>query len=135
MDLMKTMRISSAGMQVQSERLRVVAENLANADSTATEAGGEPYRRRTVTFAEGLDRELGISTVRISRFGTDQSAFGREYDPGHPAADENGYVLMPNVNPVVEMVDMREAQRGYEANLSVIETTRMMLQKAIDLLR
>ena len=135
MDLMKITRISAAGMQVQSERLRVVAENLANAYSTGTTPGSEPYRRRTISFAEGLNKELGLPTVRVSRYGVDQSPFDREYDPGHPAADENGYVLRPNVNPVVEMVDMREAQRGYEANLSVIETTRTMVQRALDLLR
>ena len=134
MDLDRALRISAAGMQAQSMRLRVVAENLANADSTATEAGGDPYRRKTVTFANELDRALGAQTVRASRIGTDSDAFPQRFDPGHPAADANGYVKLPNVDPAVESMDMREAAGTYSANLAVLETTRGMLTRTIQAL-
>ena len=133
--LSKTFMISAAGMRVQGERLRVVSENLANANSTATTPGGDPYRRKTVTFESVFDRALGANSVRIARFGTDQGEFQRKYEPGHPSADSSGYVAMPNVNGMVEMVDMREAQRSYEANLRVLETSKSMLSRTIALLR
>jgi flagellar basal-body rod protein FlgC len=125
MDLDRALRISAAGMQAQSTRLRVVAENLANRD----------YRRKTVTFANRLDRPAGIETVRVSRVGTAPGEFRQDYDPSHPAADARGYVKRPNVDSLVEMMDMREAQRSYSANLSVLETTRGMLTRTIEALR
>jgi flagellar basal-body rod protein FlgC len=135
MDLMHSLMISAAGMKVQGERLRVVAENLANADSVAEKPGGDPYRRKTITFRNELDRQLGLETVQVDKVGTDRSDFRMKYDPGNPAADEKGYVKLPNVNSLIEMTDMREAQRSYEANLKAIEVARSMLQRTIDLLR
>ena len=134
-DLMKTMRLSAAGMKAQGTRLRVISENVANADSLPTEPGKQPYRRRVVTFKNELDRATGLPTVRANRIRTDRSEFPRRYDPGHPAADPNGYVLAPNVNPLIEMTDMREAQRSYEANINVITATRRMIQRTIDILK
>lgn len=135
MDLFKALRISASGMDAQSLRLRVVAENLANRDTTATTPEGEPYRRKTVTFENRLDRALGVETVRVKQVGRDRSGFGTRYEPGHPAADDKGYVKVPNVNSFIEMMDMREAQRAFSANLAVLEVTRGMLTRAIELLR
>ena len=135
MDLEKTLHISASGLQAQGTRLRTIAENIANAGSTAQEPGGEPYRRKIVTFENELDRALGVDRVRIRDIGVDRSEFGRKYQPGHPAADANGYVLTPNVNTLIEMTDMREAQRSYEANLRVIQASRTMLQQTIEILR
>ena len=134
-DIIKTMRISGAGMRVQGERLRVIAQNLANANSLPQEPGGKPYRRQVSTFKNQLDRALGLKTVRVSKIGLDRSAFGKRYEPDHPAADVDGYVLTPNVKPLIEMTDMREAQRSYEANLSVIKASKAMLNQTIDMLR
>lgn len=135
MDLGKSLLVSTAGMQTQSMRLRVIAENLANAQSTAQTPGGDPYRRKVVSFKSELDRAAGVEKVAVDRVERDASDFERRYDPGHPAADKDGYVLMPNVNSMVEMMDMREAQRSYSANLAVIETTRGMLMRVIETLR
>jgi flagellar basal-body rod protein FlgC len=135
MDLMESLMISAAGMKVQGERLRVVAENLANADSVAEVPGGDPYRRKVITFRNALDKELGLDTVQVSKVGVDQSDFRVKYEPGNPAADAKGYVKLPNVNSLIEMTDMREAQRSYEANLRAIEVARNMLQRTIDLIR
>ncbi len=135
MDLEKSLNISAAGMRAQGTRLRVISENIANANSTAQTPGGEPYRRKVATFDNELDRSLGLETVRVDSIVADRSAFQRRYEPGHPAADEEGYVLTPNVNTLMEMADLREAQRSYEANLKVIESSRSMLQKTIDILR
>ncbi|MBW8269833.1 flagellar basal body rod protein FlgC [Caldovatus aquaticus] len=135
MDLERALRISAAGMQAQSVRLRVVAENLANRESTGQTPGADPYRRKTVVFANRLDRALGAATVRVARIGAQPGAFPERYDPGHPAADARGYVKEPNVDSLVEMMDMREAQRSYMANLAVLETTRGMLARAIEALR
>ena len=135
MDLVDALHISAAGMRVQGVRLRVIAENLANADSLGTVAGAEPYRRKVVSFRTALERSLGIRTVQVDRIGTDRGAFETRFDPSNPAADASGYVMLPNVNPLIEMTDMREAERSYEANLKVIEASRTMLQKTVDLLR
>jgi flagellar basal-body rod protein FlgC len=135
MDLMESLMISAAGMRVQGQRLRVVAENLANADSVSEVAGGDPYRRKTINFKNALDRELGMETVQVNKVGVDPSDFRMKYDPGNPAADDKGYVKLPNVNSLIEMSDMREAQRSYEANLRAIEVARTMLQRTIDLIR
>ncbi len=135
MDLLKALNISASGLKAQGTRLRVIAENLANADSTAQRPGGEPYRRRVVTFSNVLDRELGVKKVQVGNIVPDQSDFRRRFEPGHPAADDNGYVLTPNVNTLLEVADMREAQRSYEANLKAIQSSRTMLQQTIDILR
>ncbi len=135
MDLGQTMHVAAAGMKVQGTRMRVVAQNLANAESTALAPGGEPYRRQTITFRNAMDRELGLELVEVARFGVDRSPFDKRFDPGHPAADGDGYILTPNVNPLLEMMDLREAQRSYEANLNALGLTRSMLQRTLDLLR
>lgn len=135
MDLDSALRISAAGMQVQATRLRVVAENLANGDSTGQSPGADPYRRKTVTFASKLDRDTGAQTVEVRRIGTAPGEFPQTYDPAHPAADARGYVKRPNVDSLVEVMDMREAQRSYSANLSVLEVTRGMLTRTIEALR
>ncbi len=135
MDLMKSMSISAAGMKVQGTRIRTLAENVANAESTAQVPGGQPYRRKVVTFDNALDRALGAETVYVKGITTDKSDFGRRYEPGHPAADDEGYVLVSNVNSLIELTDMREAQRSYEANLKVIQSARSMLQQTIEILR
>lgn len=135
MDLDRALTISAAGMRVQSSRLRVVAENIANRDSTGNAPGAEPYRRKTIAFANRLDRALGVETVRVSRIGRDQGDLPSRFDPSHPAADANGYVRTPNVDSLVETMDMREAQRSYNANLSVLDITRGMLARAIESLR
>ncbi len=134
-DLSKSMSVSASGMRVQGERLRVIAENIANAGSTASSPNGEPYRRKLVTFGSTLDRELGVYKVEVQKVGRDPSEFGLRYQPGHPAANANGYVETSNVNSLVEMTDMREAQRSYEANLKVMQAARGMLQRTIELLR
>lgn len=135
MNLEQSLAISSAGMTAQAVRLRVVAENLANAESTGDRPGADPYRRKLVTFENRLDRELGIERVRVRRYTTDPSPFELRYEPGHPAADERGYVKYPNVEPLVELMDMREAQRSYEASLGVSTMAKELLQRTIDLLR
>lgn len=134
MDLFKTLHIAASGMRAQGTRLRVIAENVANAESLAQTPGGQPYRRKLVSFANAMDRELGAETVRVRKIMTDKSEFSRAYQPGHPAADDDGYVLRPNVNTLIEMTDMREAQRSYEANLKAIEASRSMLQKTLQIL-
>ncbi|MBO6901278.1 MAG: flagellar basal body rod protein FlgC [Rhizobiaceae bacterium] len=133
--LFSSLKVAASGMTAQSERLRVVSENLANAQSTAKLPGGDPYQRKTVTFAAELDRASGASMVDVASVGTDPSDFPVEYQPGHEAADEFGYVKMPNVNILVEMADMREAIRGYEANLQNIKQSRELISMTIDLLR
>jgi flagellar basal-body rod protein FlgC len=135
MDLVKTLRISAAGMQAQGTRMRTISENLANADSLASEPGGQPYRRKMVTFKNTLDKQIGAEMVRADKVITDKADFTKRYDPSHPAADAEGYIQTPNVNPLIEIMDLRQAQRSYEANLSVIETSKTMLLRTIDLLR
>ncbi len=135
MQLSDTLAIAASGMKAQGDRLRVVAENIANADSTGKTPNEEPYRRKLVVFQNALDKELGINTVKVGSRTHDMSEFRKKYDPTHPAADEKGYVLYPNVNNIVEMMDMRESRRGYEANMNVIEVSKAMLTRTIDLLR
>ncbi len=135
MDLIKTIKISAAGMQAQGTRLRVIAENIANADSLAAAPGGEPYRRKIVTFKNEFDWSISAHKVKIDKILTDKSDFTKKFDPTHPAADGDGYIQVPNVKPLIEMMDMREAQRSYEANLSVIEVSEGMLMRTIDMLR
>ncbi len=133
--LSATMRIAGAGLQAQSKRLQIVSENLANAQSTGSVAGSDPYRRKTVSFDATMDRMLGASLVTVKGIGTDKGDFRNVHDPSHPAADANGYVKMPNVNMLVEMADMREANRSYEANLQIVKQVRSMVAATIDLLR
>jgi flagellar basal-body rod protein FlgC len=134
-DLLSSFRISAAGMKAQGARLRVISQNIANSDSLPTEPGQNPYQRKTITFKNALNRELDTTLVEVSKIGKDNSDFAKRFDPSHPAADKDGYVLAPNVNKLVEMMDMREAQRSYEANLSAIRTSRAMLKKTLELLR
>lgn len=135
-ELMNSLQIASSGMKAQSDRLRVVSQNIANADSLPTKPGEMPYRRKTISFREHLDRETGVDKVQVYKYGYDtKSEFKRKYDPSHPAADADGYVLTPNVNTILEMVDMKEAQRGYEANLNVIDVSKSMIQRTVDMLR
>jgi flagellar basal-body rod protein FlgC len=135
MDFLKSMAIAASGLRTQVGRMRVISENVANADSTAQRPGADPYRRKIPTFRSEMDRALDANTIAMGRVRSDPSAFRVKYEPGHPAADTNGYVKYPNVNSIVEMTDMREAQRSYEANLNVIGATRRMIQRTIDLLR
>ncbi len=134
-DVTATLRVSAAAMRAQGTRLRVIAENIANADSAATQPGELPYRRQVVSFRSALDRAAGGETVRVKSVDDDPTPFQRRWDPSHPAADASGYVLESNVNPLIEMTDMREAQRSYEANLDVVRATKGMLQDAIEVLR
>jgi flagellar basal-body rod protein FlgC len=134
-DLVKSLSIASTGMKAQSDRLRVVSENIANAQVTGLSPEDTPYRRKTIFFKTELDREMNADTVKVKRVSTDKSDFQKKYEPSHPAADPQGYVLYPNVNPMVEMMDMREARLGYEANMNVIETSKGLLQQTIGMLR
>jgi flagellar basal-body rod protein FlgC len=136
MDALSTaLKIAASGLDAQSERLRIVSENLANAQSTGKTPGADPYQRKTVSFAAELDRQSGGSTVGIASYARDKSAFPLSFQPGHEAADEQGYVKMPNVNVLVEMADMREANRSYEANLQVMKQARDLISMTIDLMR
>ena len=134
MQLDKSFAIAFSGMNAQSERLKVIAENLANADSTAQTPDGDPYKRKVITFESVLDRTIGADRVKVGGVKTIEDGIGRRYEPGHPAADASGYVKTPNVNSITELMDMREAQRSYEANLNVIDAAKSMLSRIIDLL-
>ena len=134
-DLTLSKTIASSGMKAQAQRLRVISENLANADSLAKTPGGQPYRRKVLTFRNELDRATGAEMVKIGRVSPDRGQLERKYDPNHVAADADGYVLLPNVNPLVETMDMKEAQRTYEANLNVISVSKEMMSKTLDLIR
>lgn len=135
MDFMRSIFIAASGLRAQSSRMRVISENIANANSTASAANADPYRRRVPTFTTNFDRELQATVVQMGRVQTDQSAFTVRNEPGHPAADALGNVRYPNVNPLIETVDLREAQRSYEANLNVITATRRMIARTIEILR
>jgi flagellar basal-body rod protein FlgC len=130
-----SLRIAASGLEAQSTRLRVVAENMANAQSTAATAGGDPYTRKLVTFDGEMDRASGAELVRVQKIGLDRTPFTAEYDPGSPAADAKGFVKLPNVNLIIEMADMREANRSYSANLQVVKQARDLFTMTIDLLR
>ena len=134
MDLFDAMAQAAQGMKAQGVRMRVISENLANADTTGTEEGETPYQRKIVTFKNVLDRTSGRKQVEVNSIIPDRSDFIMKYDPNHPAANKEGYVKMPNVNPLLEMMDMREAQRSYEANLGVIDIAKGMLMRTLDLL-
>ena len=135
MDFLKTMAIAASGLRAQAGRMRVISENLANADSTQLRPGGEPYRRKVPSFVSEIDRALDVRLVGLGKVYSDKSEFRLKYEPGHPAADKNGNVKYPNVNSLLEMTDMRDAQRSYEANINVISATRRMIQRTIDILK
>jgi flagellar basal-body rod protein FlgC len=134
-DFARSMGISTSGLRAQAGRMRVISENIANADSTALTAGGDPYRRKVPTFSSTLDRALDAKVVSLGRVRPDTSAFRVKYEPSNPAADASGNVKYPNVNPLIEMTDMRDAQRSYEANLNIISATRRMIQRTLDILK
>jgi len=133
-DFVKTLAIAATGLRAQSGRMRVVAENIANADSTAQQPGGDPYRRRIPTFSAEIDRSLESTVVKLGRIRADPSDFRNRYEPGHPAADARGYVKYPNVDTLIETTDMRDAQRSYEANLNIVGATRRMIQRTLAIL-
>lgn len=135
MEFMQSLRIAASGLKAQNGRMRVIAENIANADSTARSPGQDPYRRKVPTFVSKFDRDLGAATVGLGKVARDQTPFRSRYEPGHPAADANGYVKYPNVEALTETVDMREAQRSYEANLNIVTATRRMITKTLEILK
>jgi flagellar basal-body rod protein FlgC len=135
MDFLKSLSIAASGLKAQSSRMRIIAENIANADSVATTPNGEPYRRKIPTFTQHVDRETGASLVEAGRVRRDPTAFRTKFDPGNPAADAKGEVRLPNVNALIENMDMREAQRSYEANLNMVTTTRRMISRTLEILK
>lgn len=135
MDLIKSFFIAASGLRAQSERLRVISENVANSSSTGNTPGADPYQRKTISFRSEFDRALGANLVKINPIGRDQSDFSLRYEPNHPAANDQGYVSYPNINGLIEMADMREAQRTYEANMAVMETTRQLAGTTLQILR
>src|SRR3569832_2155138 len=135
MDFNTSMTIAASGLRTQSERMKTISENIANASSTSQVAGGDPYRRKVTTIHSNFNRDLNATLVEAGKPSSDLSEFRKLYDPGNPAADKSGYVKMPNVNSLVEIMDMREAQRSYEADLTVMDATKSMLARTIDLLR
>lgn len=134
-DFARSMSIATSGLRAQAGRMRVIAENVANAESTSATAGGDPYRRKVPTFSSALDRTLDARVVTLGKIRTDQTAFRVRYEPSNPSADASGNVKYPNVNSLVEMSDMKEAQRSYEANLNIISATRRMIQRTLDILK
>ncbi len=134
MDFSKSMAVIASGMRAQSARMKIIAENIANANSTAQTPGGDPYRRKIATVTSDFDRELGANLVQAGKPITDNSDFRTRYDPGNPNADARGYVKLPNVDGLVEIMDMREAQRSYEADLTAMDATKSMLARTVDLL-
>jgi flagellar basal-body rod protein FlgC len=134
-DFARSMGIATSGLRAQAGRMRVISENIAHAESTASTPGGDPYRRKVPTFSSELDRTLDARTVALGRVRPDPSAFRIKHDPGNPAADAAGNVKYPNVNSLIEMTDMRDAQRSYEANLNIIGATRRMIQRTLDILK
>ena len=135
MDFMKSLAIAASGLRAQVGRMQIISENIANSDSVSRTPGGDPYRRKIVTFTSELDRSLDARLVKLGRVQADASDFTVKHEPGNPAADINGDVKYPNVNPLVELTDLRDAQRSYEANLNVVTATRRMLQRTIDILK
>ena len=135
MDFLKSIAIAASGLRAQAGRMRVISENIANADSTAPRAGAEPYRRKIPTFRSEVDRALDAHVVGLGPVRTDPTEFRLKNEPGHPAADANGNVQYPNVNSLVEMTDLKEAQRSYEANINLITASRRMIQRTIEILK
>jgi flagellar basal-body rod protein FlgC len=135
MDFLKSIAIAASGLRAQAGRMRVISENIANSDSTAQKPGADPYRRKIPTFRSEMDRALDAHVIGLGRVRPDPTDFRLKYEPGHPAADANGNVKYPNVNALIEMTDMREAQRSYEANINVIGATRRMIQRTLEILK
>ena len=134
-DIRSATRIAGSGLAAQSARIRIIAQNIANAQSTGRTSEEDPYRRQTVTFKNVLDKEAGVKVVKVAKYNNDLSPFELRYMPYHPAANKDGYVKYPNVNPLIESADLKEAQRSYEANLSVVDTSRTMFSRTVDLMR
>src|ERR1700759_3710309 len=134
MDFTTSLIVAASGMRAQTDRMKIIAENIANANSTSPTPGGDPYRRKIATQQSSFDRELGANLVESGKPINDQSEFRSQYDPGNPNADKQGYVKLPNVDPLIEIMDMKEAQRSYEANLTVMDATKSMLSRTVDLL-
>lgn len=135
MDFLKSIGIAASGLRAQAGRMRIISENIANADSTGQSPGADPYRRKVVSFSSQLDRALDSNVVSLGKVQADRTDFKTRYEPGNPAADANGYVKYPNVNTLVEMTDMRDAQRSYEANLNIVTATRRMIERTLDILK
>lgn len=135
MEFDKTMAITASALRAQGERMQVIAENLANADSVPANPNEDPYRRKVVTFGNELNRQLGVREVKVTSVTPVAGEFSKRFDPAHPGADKDGYVRVPNVNSLIEVMDMREAQRTYEANLQVVEAAKRMLRRTVDLLK
>ena len=135
MDLNDTVNIATAGLKAQTDRLKVVSQNIANADSVATTKGGQPYKRQTISFKNALDKESGLKLIKVNKIGVDKAEPIQRYEPNNPLADEKGIVLYPNINKSVEMIDMQEAQRTYEANLNMIEASKSMISQTVNLLQ
>jgi flagellar basal-body rod protein FlgC len=135
MDFSTSMSVAASGLRAESERMKTIAENIANANSTSPVPGGEPYRRKIATETSHFDRELNATIVKSGQPITDMSGFRMQYDPGNPSADKQGYVRLPNVSSLIEIMDMREAQRSYEANLTVMDATKSMLARTVGLLQ
>ncbi len=135
MDFLRSINVAASGLKAQSGRMRIIAENIANADSTASTPGGNPYQRKIPTFHTSFNKELDAQVVELGRIQRDSAPFNSKYEPGNPAADANGYIKTPNVNSLIEQMDLKEAQRSYEANLGVIGATRRMLTRTLDILR
>lgn len=135
MDFSTSMAVAASGLKAQSDRMKTIAENIANANSASPTAGGDPYRRKVATVTSTFDRELNATIVRSGQPVADTSDFRTQYDPGNPNADAQGYVKLPNVNSLIEIMDMRDAQRSYEADLSVMDATKAMLARTVDLLK
>jgi flagellar basal-body rod protein FlgC len=135
MDFSKSMAVAASGLRAQTDRMKVIAENIANASSTSPTKGGDPYRRKIATVNQSFDSELGATLVNAGKPLADKSDFKSQYDPGNPNADSQGYVKLPNVDSLVEIMDMRDAQRSYEADLTVLDTSKQMIAKTVDLLK
>ena len=133
-DLKVARKIAEFALRAQSKRMRIISENLANADSVAETPGGIPYQRKLVVFKKMMDKHSGVQLINSEEITLDQSDFRRKYDPTHPMADKKGYILMPNVDPLIELADMREANKSYEASLQIIRNARSLMTKTIDLL-
>jgi flagellar basal-body rod protein FlgC len=134
-DMNAALNVAASGLRAQTARMKVIAENIANANSTAPNPGADPYQRKVSVFGQVLNRENGTTEVKMTKVQKDTSEFRLRYDPTHPGANAEGYVKMPNVNTLIESLDMREAQRAYEANLNVVESARAMMSRTLDLLR
>jgi flagellar basal-body rod protein FlgC len=135
MDFSKSMSVAASGLRAQTDRMKVIAENIANANSTSPTKGGDPYRRKIATITQNFDSELGATLVNAGKPLPDKSDFKSQYDPGNPNADTQGYVKLPNVDSLVEIMDMRDAQRAYEADLTILDTSKQMMAKTVDLLK